>query len=361
MQKFRFHSLAVPHTVSNKEYNGCAFTQKIIKFSEMMLPRGHEIFHYGHEDSDVLCTEHISVTNNDILKEAYGNYDWRRFGFQSNVSDYANQQFIEKTIPELLKRVKKNDFILCWWGIGHQAIAEEAEKLGAIAVEPGIGYDYGHFAKWRAYESHSIRTLVEGSLNPQNWYSWVIPNYFNPNDFDYKEKKSDYFLYLGRIIESKGLPIAIQATKCAGVKLKIAGQGSLMDLGYYEIPDHCEEVGYADIQMRKQLMSEAQGLIIGSYYLEPFGGVQVESLLSGTPVIAPFYGAFAEILEHQKTGFLCHTLKEFIEGIDSAFTINPRDCRQSGMRYSLDNVAPQFENWFSAIWDVYNKDGWITI
>lgn len=360
MQKFRFHSLAIPHTVSNPEYNSCAYTQKVVKFSKMMMPRGHEIFHYGHEDSSLPCTEHITVTNNQVFKKSYGDYDWHRTQFFHNISDYANQTFTKNTIPEILKRIQPNDFVLCWWGVGHKDIATEVTKLGAIPVEPGIGYAQGQFAKWRAYESHSIRSLIEGDMFPQNWYSWVIPNFFDETEFEYRENKSDYFLFLSRIIESKGINIAIQATQHTGTKLKIAGQGSLSDVGYQNIPEHCEFIGYADTEKRRNLMSGAKALIIGTSFLEPFGGVQVESLLSGTPVIAPFYGAFGEVLEDGKTGFLCHNFKEYIDSIKLIHTINPRDCRISGMKYRLEMIAPKFEKWFSMIKDVYESNGWMS-
>lgn len=357
----RFHSLAIPCTISNEQYNACAYTQKVVKFSKMMLPRGHEIFHYGHKDSTIPCTENIEVTNDDVLFKAYGRHDWHSNQMPHNINDYAHTHFNSETIKEIKKRIRPNDFVLCWWGNGHQPIGIAAEECGAIIVEPGIGYDAGHFAQWRAYESHCIRNIVEGNAIPQKWYSWVIPNYFDENEFEYSENKEDYFLYLGRVQQCKGVGVAIEATKHAGVKLKIAGQGSLFDIGYNKCPTHCEYLGHADIETRKKLMSKAKGLIIASQYLEPFGGVQVESLLSGTPVIAPHYGAFAEILEDHKTGFLCHTLKDYVDGIKSVGKINPKDCRNAGLKYTLENVAPQFEKFFNAIHDVYNKNGWATL
>ena len=356
----RFHVLAIPHTVTHPDYVACAYTQKVLKFCKMMTARGHTVYHYGHERSLVECTEHITVTDDGVLETAYGSHDWRRHQFRHNVQDHANTTFIQNTVPEVLLRAQPNDFLLCWWGIGHQEIAQRTEPAGVIPVEPGIGYPSGQFARWRAYESHAVRNVSQGA-GGQDWYARVIPNYFDTEDFEFSDRKQAWCLYLGRVTELKGVSVAVQATKAAGMSLKIAGQGSLLDLGYASIPDHVEELGYADSALRKQLMRDATCLIIASSYLEPFGGVQVESLLSGTPVIAPHFGAFAEVQTHGKTGYLCHTLKDYVKGIENAHTIDAHCCRTRGLAYSFDSVAPEFESWFDNIHSVYTSDGWNTL
>jgi len=356
--KFRFHHLAIPHTVTHADYVACAYSMKVLKFAKMMTERGHEVIHYGHERSEVMCTEHVTVTDDSVLKRAYGDHDWHRHQFRHSVADHANQEFNRRCIPEIRQRVQPNDFVLCNWGYGHQRIAESVPT--AIAVEPGVGYTTGHFARWRAYESHAVRNVVEGAQNPQNWYSRVIPNYFDAEDFDYSATKQDYVLFLGRVSELKGISTCIRATEAAGVRLIIAGQGRIADCGWTATPAHVTELGYADRELRRKLMRDARALIIATTYLEPFGGVVVEALLSGTPIITPHFGAFAEI-QTGHTGFLCHTLRDYVEAIRNTDQIRPEDCRRRGEDYLLDRVAPQFERWFADIREMYTGKGWMAV
>lgn len=358
--KHRLHLLAIPHTVTHHDYLACAYTQKVLKFARMMTELGHEVIHYGHERSEVVCHEHVTVTDDAVLTQAYGDHDWRRHQFTHNVQDHAHQEFYRRAIPEVRQRAQPNDFLLCTWGYGHQPIADAVADTGIIACEPGIGYTSGQFTRWRAYESHAVRNTVEGSQNPQNWYSWVIPNYFDSDDFTFSQDKDDYVLFLGRVTEIKGISTCIRATEAAGVPLKIAGQGRISDVGWHTTPAHVTELGYADRETRRELMSRARALIIATTYNEPFGGVVVEALLSGTPIITPHFGAFAEI-QNGRTGFMCHTLREYRDAIINIDQINPWDCRKRGEDYLLSEIGPQFERWFDAIHEIYTGEGWMAL
>jgi glycosyltransferase involved in cell wall biosynthesis len=359
--KFRFHLPQLPHVVINSETTGCAFSAKVKKFAKMMHDRGHEIIFYGHRDSEVICDEFVEVTDDAVLQQAYGDYDWRGSNFKHNTSDLAFTTFNQRMIPEIQARARRGDILCCPFGIAHEPVARAVQPLGVIPVETGIGHVTGSFADFRIYESHAVRNAVEGLWTPQRWYSWVIPNYFDADDFDYQEQKQDYILYLGRITEIKGISTAIKATAAAGRRLVIAGQGSLASLGYQTLPDHVEFVGYANRDLRRRLMSQAAGLIIASTYNEPFGGVQVEALLSGTPIITPFFGAFAEVNLPGVTGFQCHTLREFRDACAMIGTIDPRECRSHGQRYLLENIAPEFEKYFSAVQEIYTGAGWAAL
>ncbi len=359
--KHRYHILGLPHTVTSKEYNACAYTQKVYKFGKMMTARGHEVIHYGHEESDLPCTEHVTVITNDDLKIAYGNYDWRKNFFKFDTNDHAYKTFYANAIREVGKRKQKNDFILPFWGAGTRPVCDAHPDI--ITVEPGIGYAGGHWARFKIFESYAIYHAYYGLESvgtcKQDWYDTVIPNYFDPEDFTYNDKKDDYFLFLGRVYEGKGVNIAVQATEAIGAKLIIAGQNSLKQMGYTETPSHVTELGYADVETRRNLMANAKGAFVASLYTEPFGGVQVECLFSGTPTITTNWGSFTENNIHGVTGYRCTTFEQFTWAAKNIGNIKPEACRDFALNnFSLDVVAQKYEEYFQSVLNVYNGNGW---
>jgi glycosyltransferase involved in cell wall biosynthesis len=360
--KHIYHVLGLPHTVTSKEFVGCAYTQKAFKFCQMMMNRGHTVYHYGHEDSNPPCTEHITVLTGDDWKKTYGDHDWRKHFFKFDTNDAAYQTFYKNAIEEIGKRKGKNHFLLPFWGAGHKTICDAHPDM--IVVEPGIGYAGGHFARFKIFESYSIHSAYYGLHSVgtcnEDWYDCVIQNYFDSDDFQFApEEKEDYFLFLGRVYEGKGVNIAVQATEAIGAKLIIAGQNSLKDMGYKEIPSHVTEIGYADVETRKRLMSKAKGAFVASLYNEPFGGVQVECLLSGTPTITTDWGSFTENNIHGVTGYRCRTFEQFTWAAKNIDKINPQNCRDFAVNnFSLDVVGKKYEEYFQSVLNVYNGQGW---
>ena len=356
----RFHVLGLPHTVSSKEFNACAFTQKVVKFCEMMRARGHYIIHYGHEDSQVDCDEHVTVITNKKWQEVYGHFDWRKEVFKYDTQDDVYKAFVKNAIREVGKRKQYRDFLLPFWGHPMKEVCDTHDDM--IVVEPGIGYGWGHFAPFKVFESHAAHCAYYNleSLRTCNekWYDVVIPNYFNIDDFEYCDKKEDYFLYLGRIYDGKGVHIAVDVALRTGIKLKVAGQGNLEAMGYKDLPANIEYVGYADIEKRKELMSKAKGIFVASLYNEPFAGVQVEAMLSGTPVISTDWGCFSELNIHGKTGFRCRTFEHFIWATKNIDKIKPINCRTWAENFSYEKVGKMYEEYFSSLLNVYGGKGW---
>ena len=357
IKKMRFHILAVPHTVTRKDYSACAFTQKALKFAKMMRARGHYIIHYGHNESEVDCDEQVNITDNELFKAAYGHYDWKKEHFKHSTTDHCNKTFNERAIAEVGKRKQPNDFLLLFWGIGHDAVGKAHPDM--IAVEPGIGCFNTPCTTFSIFESYAVMNYIYGQEKSQpKWFDAVIPNYFDLADFEFNAKPGDYFMYLGRIIESKGIGIAVEIAKRTGLKLKVAGQGDFRKELGFDPPPHVEVVGYLEPEARDDMLRGARALLAPTHYNEPFGGVTIEALLCGTPIITSDWGAFSENNIHGVTGYRCRTIEQFEWAAKNIDKIDRHKCRQwAEKNFSLERVGAMYEEYFTTLDTVYTGDG----
>jgi glycosyltransferase involved in cell wall biosynthesis/SAM-dependent methyltransferase len=365
----RFHALGIQHTITSKEYVACAFTQKVLKFCSMMKERGHIIIHYGHEDSDVQCTEHVTVLTRKEYQETYGTHDFKSKFFKFDLNDQAYRTFNENAIREVNARKQPGDFLLAFWGSGHEVICKNA-GIGMTVVEPGIGYPYGHFAEYKIFESYALYHSFTGLQRVGNccdMNTWskekIIPNYFEPSDFDFSTEKDDYFLFVGRIGTAKGLEYAIRMTEKLGVQLKVAGQnveGGFQEVGFWPPPKHVDIIGHIDTVQKKYYMSRAKAVICFSMFTEPFCGVHVEAMMSGTPVLTSDWGAFTEYVVDGVTGFRCRTLDELVDAGRKVHTIDPMKCREWAMsKFSTSVVAKLYEDFFESIRPKHRVAVWL--
>lgn len=359
MPKLRFHLLGLAHLETNKNNSACAYTQKIVKLSKMIKEYGHTIYFYGVEGSDVTCDEFIPVSTQEVLHKTYGNYDKSTNFFKDDPNDFAHKFFNKNAINAIMENKQERDILLCTMGYDQKSIAD-AVKL--LTVEPGIGYS-GVFASHRVFESYAWMHYIYGLLKNDNgvWYDAVIPNYFDPDDFPYQPKKQDYLLYFGRIINRKGVQVASDIAKATGNQLYIVGQGSLdnpvegISLSTEKHIKYHPAVGPKE---RAELLGNAKAVLMPTYYLEPFGGVNVEAQLCGTPVITTDWGAFPETVLHGITGYRCRTFEEFCWAVNNISKINPKACREwAEKNYSMKRVGKMYEEYFQRVYSLFEK-GW---
>lgn len=352
----------------------------------MLMSLGHEVYLYGAEGSDAECTEHIVTHTLDDIRREWGDrdyankwspsdpqwdigYDWKKENFRADfdLKDYSDthKKFVNESIVQINNRRKDDDFLLLTMGYYQRVIAENVNLF--LTCEPGIGYT-GTYAKFRAYESSALMHYIYGRENPGGGtcdgthYNRVIPNYFDPKDFTFCGEKEDYVLFVGRLIRRKGIQIAHQAATHAGKKLVVAGQGATLWDGHklasndFSIEgDNIDYVGSVGSEERNRLMGRAQALLCPTIYIEPFGGVNVEAQLCGTPAIATTFGVFRETIEHGKTGFICDTMDDFVKAIKASADLDPKYIRAHAERYLMDNVKMEFEKWFIDLYRVWES------
>lgn len=365
---FRFHVIGLPHTQTNKKYCACAYTQKVLNFCKMMTDAGHQVIHYGGEGSEVAC-QHVNILLKHEQLDFFGEYHPNQIlapSYDWNQSFW--KVFNARCALEVAFRLQPRDIVCVIAGLANKPLTD-ALPPGVMTVEYGIGYT-GVCYPYRCYESYAQMHMQwgrEGGVDPDGRnYEVVVPNYYDPLDFPEGKGKGDYYLFVGRVIFRKGLEIAVQATKHTGSKLVIAGTGLekkdgklIANDGNMYLGDHLEYVGPIDVKQRSELMGNAKALFAPTLYVEPFGGVVVESQLTGTPVICSDWGGFVDNVKHGFSGYRCRTLEQFIWATKNIDKLDRTAIRTNALaKYSLEVVAKMYEEYFSMLQDLWTEKGW---
>jgi hypothetical protein len=83
---------------------------------------------------------------------------------------------------------------------------------------------------------------------------------------------------------------------------------------------------------------------------EPFGLVAIESMATGTPVIARRAGALPEIVQHGQSGFLVDDLQEATLAVGRAGLVDRSVVRQTAIeRFSTDRMLDDYERVYRAL------------
>lgn len=114
-----------------------------------------------------------------------------------------------------------------------------------------------------------------------------------------------YFCYIGRLSYEKGVETMLRAARKAGVPLKVAGRGPMLDelkARYGSMPG-VEFLGHLDAPDVARLLRGAVASVLPSEWYEnnPLG--VIESLSTGTPVIGARMGGIPELIEEPHEGF----------------------------------------------------------
>jgi glycosyltransferase involved in cell wall biosynthesis/SAM-dependent methyltransferase len=369
----RFHMITMPHVQVNKSWNACAYTQKDVKFVSMMFPRGHELIVYANEGSKLEYDVEIVTALTEEERAGFfgGPLDRQKL---IDLKWDANEPYwrlqLQRILGPLKSRVRKGDFILSLSGCCHQPIAEcfpgsyKDTPETAMWVEYGTGY-YGTFSRYVVSESSSHREWLHGRKNStyESNDDTVVPNYFDVRDFPVVDRPKElngisleepYYLFLGRVINSKGTDIALDTIKeIPGSRLIIAGQGN-----EYTPHPQVTRFGHATIEERNILMQHAIAVLNPTHFREPFGGTAVEAQIAGAPAITTDHGAFCETTEDR---WRCASHREFIEATLAAQWLTSDDraaIRKRAIdKWSLEAIAPRYERYFQRLFDRWGA-GW---
>lgn len=316
----------------------------------MMTSLGHDVFLYSGTKNEATVTEHITVVDDDDRRRWFSHYDWDRMVFNDwdvNAACWVGMNL--KVVAEIEKRKLPGDFLGLIGGVCQEPIARAHRDLRA--VEWGVGYEgilkEGH----HVFESHAWMHYVYGQsgIKDGRFFDAVIPNSFDEDDYQYSAEKQDYLLYLGRLTPRKGLEV-VKELAALGHKIIAAGQGDINI-------DGVEHVGVVKGRIKASLLAHAKALLAPTFYIEPFGGVVVEALLSGTPVITTDFGAFTETVRDGVDGYRCHTIGEFDEAATMVESLDLESIREHAEQYLTKNIRHKYDAYFRRL-ELLDGQGW---
>lgn len=352
------HLIGIFHTIHNQDYSHCAFTGKALRFAKMMQAQGYSVIEYANEGSESAAREKVVM----LTKEELHNYVGDKQGGQKFHGDTAkadspwHAEFESRLIPALRSRIDKRDIICHPFGEAHRDLVKAFPSH--IHLETGIGYPNLLEGAFKIYESYAWMHFHLGRENRRGSdYEWVIPNYFDVDDWEPNETPGKYIAFLGRIVPAKGLDTVYEIAKRINVPIKVAGQG---DPTPWQHPN-IEYVGPLTGRERSDFLRNAYCTLMPTEFVEPFGGVAVESLLCGTPVISRDFGAFTETIRQGFNGYRCHVLKQWLGAINAVAKLNRKQISDAARaQYSLQACGAAYDAALRQLDDLH-IEGWYTI
>lgn len=184
--------------------------------------------------------------------------------------------------------------------------------------------------------------FIEGGLPAEKIA--VKPNFVS-SDIQQGEHLGRYALFVGKLVQYKGIETILQAWHSLDedIPLKIVGQGPLEILLKSNLPNNVEYLGRLPRDKVIYLMQNASLLIFPSEWYEPFGMVIVEAFATGLPVIASRLAGITEIVKEGYSGwnFKPNDPEDLASTIQLAWS-NTTEMKRRGMM-----ARKQYENQYS--------------
>jgi glycosyltransferase involved in cell wall biosynthesis len=212
--------------------------------------------------------------------------------------------------------------------------------------------------EWRPGTAHAFAGVSQ--LNADSWRARLprvesIPNGIYLQEWALgRSPEPDLAVWSARITPEKGLHLAIEAARLAGMRLEFAGP--IADPEYYRtqiVPRLSDDVvyrGHADRPQLADLLGRGAVFLATPLWAEPFGLAMVEAMACGTPVAALPNGATGEVVSVHGGVIADHVSAQALAGIlPVAARLDRRQVRESVRRYDVETMMDGYEQIMRAL------------
>lgn len=193
-----------------------------------------------------------------------------------------------------------------WPGVLHACVHGSRRQSTVAAATTVVHRVRGTFqhkiSAYIALTDFQRQLMIAGGLPAERIR--VIPNFLEP-DPGMGDGARSGILFVGRLVQEKGVEVLLRAAALQPGVVRVAGTGPLQPL--VEKAAAAGQIEYLGLLDRSAVLNElarATALAVPSIWFEAFPLTVVEAYATGTPVIASRIGSLAEVIEDGLTGLL---------------------------------------------------------
>lgn len=287
--------------------------------TDELVRRGHEVTLFASGDSQTLAH----------LKAVY----LRALPLDKNVQEYAVYQMLE--LSQVYQQAVEFDIIHSHLGMMALALASLVSTPTLHTLHDSFTEDNRKIFSYHQNQSYVSISNAQRQINLN--YVGTVDHGIEPLDYPFvaQPKQPPYLVFLGRFSPAKGPQHAIAIAKQSDWRLKMAGKVNVVDSKFFEqeIAPHIdgqqiEYLGEINHAAKAELLGNAAITLFPITWQEPFALAMIESMATGTPVMAMNLGSVQEVITQGKTGFICQNNEEMAAIIPAALNLNRQTCRE---------------------------------
>ncbi|HET7497639.1 MAG TPA: glycosyltransferase family 4 protein [Candidatus Eisenbacteria bacterium] len=212
---------------------------------------------------------------------------------------------------------------------------------------------------YREFANLPLVSISNAQRTPIPWAGWRATVYHGLPESAWTPRldPGGYLAVLGRVSPEKGVDVAIEIARRAGVPLRIAAKVDRADQDYFDAVirpllrepgvEFLGEIGEGD---KEAFLGGAMALLFPIDWPEPFGLVMIEAMACGTPVIAYRRGSVPEVLDDGATGYVVSDVAQAVTAVERLEAIDrSRVRRVFERRFSARRMARDYLDVYAGI------------